>query len=70
MYPGRSRDQFERLADAITREVVAIAGCAEKSVSVAIQEVAPEKWVAEVYGPDILGQADKLVKKPGYDPFD
>ncbi len=69
MYPGRSADAIERLAQAITRDVVAIAGCAAKSVSVALEEVPPEKWAAEVYLPDIEGQADKLIKKPGYDPF-
>lgn len=69
MYPGRSRVQIEQLADAITREIVAIAGCAAKSVSVAVEEVAPENWAAEVYAPDIRDQAEKLVKKPGYDPF-
>jgi 4-oxalocrotonate tautomerase len=68
MYPGRTRDQIERLAEAITRDVVAIAGCAAQSVSVAVEEVAPDKWAAEVYGPDIRDQAHKLVKKPGYDP--
>ncbi|MDJ0811746.1 MAG: tautomerase family protein [Desulfobacterales bacterium] len=69
MYPGRSADTIEQLAQAITRDVVAIAGCAEKSVSVALEEVPPEKWAAEVYLPDIQGQADNLIKKPGYDPF-
>ena len=69
MYPGRSADAIERLAQAITRDVVAIAGCAAKSVSVALEEVPPEKWATEVYLPDIEGQADKLIKKPGYDPF-
>ena len=49
--------------------LVAIAGCAASSVSVAVEEVPPEKWTAEVFLPDIQGQADKLVKKPGYDPL-
>ncbi len=69
MYPGRSAEAIAQLADAITRDVVAIAGCAASSVSVAVEEVPPEKWTAEVFLPDIQGQADKLVKKPGYDPL-
>ncbi len=69
LYPGRSEAQKQELADAIAREVVAIAGCADKSVSVAIVEVTPAKWADEVYTPDILEQADKLYKKPGYNPF-
>jgi phenylpyruvate tautomerase PptA (4-oxalocrotonate tautomerase family) len=37
-YPGRTKAQKEALAEAITREVVTVAGCAESSVSVAIEE--------------------------------
>ena len=69
MYPDRSADTIERLAQAITRDVVAIAGCAAKSVSVALEEIPPGAWATEVYLPDIQGQADKRTKKPGYDPF-
>jgi 4-oxalocrotonate tautomerase len=36
-YPGRTQAQKEALADAITHEVFAVAGCAESSVSVAIE---------------------------------
>ena len=68
-YPGRSKAQKEALAEAITREVVAVAGCAESSVSVAIEEVVPEDWAEAVYRPDILGKEKNLVRKPGYNPF-
>jgi len=68
-YPGRTQAQKEALAGAITREVVAVAGCAESSVSVAIEEVAPEDWAEAVYRPDILGKEHNLVRKPGYNPF-
>ena len=68
-YPGRSKAQKEALADAITREVLAVAGCAESSVSVAIEEVVPEDWAEAVYRPDILGKEKNLVRKPGYNPF-
>jgi 4-oxalocrotonate tautomerase len=50
--------------------VVAIAGCEDKSVSVAFEEVAPEDWAAGVYWPDILDKADTLYKQPGYNPFE
>ncbi|MCB2169019.1 MAG: tautomerase family protein [Deltaproteobacteria bacterium] len=68
-YPGRTKAQKEALAEAITREVVTVAGCAESSVSVAIEEVAPEDWAEAVYRPDILGKENNLVRKPGYNPF-
>jgi 4-oxalocrotonate tautomerase len=68
-YPGRSKVQKEALADAITRDVVAVAGCAESSVSVAIEEVAPEDWAESVYRPDILDKEETLIRKPGYNLF-
>ena len=68
-YPGRSVEQKQELARAITREVVAIAGCAETAVSVAIEEVTPEAWAEAVYRPDILEKEETLVRKPGYHPM-
>lgn len=38
----------------------------EESVSVAIEEIRPQDWAAEVYKPDIVGHREKLYKKPGY----
>jgi 4-oxalocrotonate tautomerase len=70
LYPGRSEEQKARLADEIARIVVAIAKCAEKSVSVAIEEVASDDWAETVYKPDILDRAHLLYRKPGYNPFD
>lgn len=68
-YPGRSEAQKEGLARAITREVAAIAGCSESSISVALEEVAPEAWAEAVYRPDIIEKEDTLIRKPGYNPF-
>lgn len=70
LYPGRSEQQKTRLAEEIVKDVVAIAKCEEKSVSVAIEEIKPEAWAEEVYRPDILYNFEKLYKKPGYNPFE
>jgi 4-oxalocrotonate tautomerase len=70
LYPGRSEQQKTRLAEEIVKDVVAIAKCEEKSVSVAIEEIKPEAWAEEVYKPDILDNQERLYKKPGYNPFD
>lgn len=69
LYPGRSEEQKTRLAERIVEAVVTTAGCAEKSVSVAIQEVPAEEWTERVYEPDIAGDWDRLYKKPGYHPL-
>ncbi len=68
MYPGRNEEQKKRLAEEIARDVVEIAKCAEKSVSVAIEEVHPDDWTEKVYKPDILNGAGVLYKEPGYKP--
>ena len=70
LYPGRSEEQKTKLADEIVRDVVAIAKCEEKSVSVAFEEIEKEDWAEKVYKPDILNRKDRLYKEPGYNPFE
>jgi 4-oxalocrotonate tautomerase len=70
LYPGRSEEQKTRLAEEIVKDVITIAKCEEKSVSVAFEEVKPEEWAEKVYRPDILGNHKRLYKKPGYNPFE
>ncbi|MBN2040114.1 MAG: tautomerase family protein [Spirochaetes bacterium] len=67
LYPGRTEEQKKKLSEEILKNVVSIAGCEKKSVSVAIEEVNPEDW-AETYKKEIMNN-DKLYVKPGYDPF-
>ena len=69
LYPGRSEEQKIKLAAEIVNDVVAIAKCDEKSVSVAFEEVDKEDWAEKVYRLDILNKKDSLYKKPGYNPF-
>lgn len=69
LYPGRTEDQKKRLAEEITKDVVAIGKCTEESVSVAFEEVSQEDWPEKVYRPDILNNEPNIYKKPGYNPF-
>ena len=69
-YSGRSQAQKEVLAEAIAREVVAVAGCAERSVSVAIEDIPENDWAEAVYRPDIVCKEETLIRKPGYNPFE
>lgn len=66
LWPGKSQEQKQRLADAIAREVVAQLGCGEESVSVGFEEVSSDEWKARVYDPEIVGKAGGLLKRPGY----
>jgi 4-oxalocrotonate tautomerase len=68
MYSGRSEQQKLEIAEAVAQAVMASAQCAERSVSVSIEDVDPDDWVETVYKPDIIEKPDQLYKKPGYDP--
>ena len=70
LYPGRTEEQKIKLADEIVKDVVAIAKCDEKSVSVAFEEIEKEDWAEKVYKLDILNKKDSLYKEPGYNPFE
>ncbi len=67
LWPGKSERQKARLAEAIARDVMSVLNYGEESVSVALEEVAPQDWAEKVYKPDILNKAGQLYKKPGYD---
>ena len=66
LWPGKSEAQKQRLADAITRDVMEALDYGEESVSVGFEEVSAEAWRASVYQPDILAKPATLYKKPGY----
>jgi 4-oxalocrotonate tautomerase family enzyme len=69
LYPGRSEEQKKKLASEIVKNVVEIARCEEKSVSIAIEEVERENWAEKVYRRDIIDNKEKLIVMPGYNPF-
>ncbi len=66
LWPGRSEQEKQQLADAIVKDVVTYAKCDESSVSVTIEEVKSADWAEKVYKPDILNPRGKLYRKPGY----
>jgi 4-oxalocrotonate tautomerase len=69
IWPGPSEKQKSRCADKIVEAIVSSLVIGEESVSVAIEEVGPAAWMAQVYRPDIEPNMDALYKKPGYGPF-
>ena len=68
LWPGKTEKQKARLAEEITKSVMAVLHYGEESVSVAMEEVKPEDWIEKVYKPDIQKKSETLYKKPGYDP--
>ena len=69
MLAGRTAEQKNRLAAAITNCVTSIAECGADSVSIAIEDFTPEDWAEKVYKPDIMEKEGTLVKKPRYNPY-
>ena len=66
LWPGKSEQQKQRLADAIAKDVMSVLKYGEESVSVAIEEISSADWAEKVYQPDIFGNSARLYKKPGY----
>ena len=66
LWPGKSEQQKQRLAERIARDVMEVLNYGDESVSVAFEEVESWDWKEQVYTPDIVGGADRLYKKPGY----
>ena len=68
LWPGESDAQKAQLTEAIVRDVTSILHYGDESVSVALEEVAPDDWTEQVFKPDILGKWEQLTKQPGYGP--
>lgn len=66
LWSGKSEQQKIRLAEAIFTDVMNVLHYGAESVSVAIEEVEPQNWAEKAYKPDILNNAEKLYKQPGY----
>lgn len=66
MYPGRSEEEKEKMAEAVAQDIMKHTGAKDSSVSIAIEEIDPSDWKAEVYDPEIKPDLEKLYKKPGY----
>lgn len=69
MFTGRSEEEKRRLAERVTLAVMNAIGASESSISVAVEDVDPENWSAEVFDPEIAGDRDNLYKRPGYNRF-
>jgi len=66
LWPGPSEEQKARLSDEIARSLAQVIGSKDSSISVDIEEVAPDDWMARVYEPEIAPRLGRLYKKPGY----
>ena len=65
---GRSEEQKAKLAEAVAKAVMDGVSVPEAAVSVAIEDIEPDRWIDDVYGPDIQDRWTQLYKRPGYQP--
>jgi len=66
LWPGKSKQQKQDLADKIMRAVMETLHYGEESVSVGFEEVPAKDWMEKVYEPDIRAKPGTIYKKPGY----
>ena len=67
LWPGKSEQQKQKLAEGVTQAVMTSLGYGEESVSV--EEIAAGDWTEKVYKADIINGPGKLYKRPGYKPL-
>lgn len=66
LWPGRSEEVKQQIADRISKDISEIINKSEDSVSIAIEEINKDEWADKVYNVEIKPNLDKLYKKPGY----
>jgi 4-oxalocrotonate tautomerase len=69
LHSGRSEQQKSKLAEEVTKALIAALASSEASISVGIEDVEPKDWTEKVYKPDILSKGETIYKKPGYNPL-
>jgi 4-oxalocrotonate tautomerase len=69
IWPGKSEQQKQKLAQGITEAVMTSLGYGEDAISVSLEGVAPADWTEKVYQTDIINGPGWLYKKPGYKPL-
>lgn len=60
-------EQKAALAEDIAGVIIRHLNSKESSISVALNQVAPDDWKTQVWDMDIAPQMAQLIKKPGYD---
>lgn len=68
LYPGRSLEQKQQLAQAVARTVQQQLGCTLGAVSVRVEEVPSQEWRQKVYEPCIRSGSGELLVAPEYTP--
>lgn len=68
MYPGRTREDKQLLADSLALLLHDTLGYQPENVSVSVVEVEPSRWMRDVYDTDIANGDGTMVRLPSYGP--
>ncbi len=62
MFAGRTREQKQELADALTKTLMDVLKSKESSISVGIEDVEPADWQKQVLKPEVLDKPSTIYK--------
>jgi len=64
LWPGKSEQQKERLAEKIAKDVMDVLNYGEESVSVGFEDISAKDWKEKVYKPDIKASGTSSTRRP------
>ena len=68
MYKGRTEEQKQKLAKALSDAMLDAIGCDETHISITINDYDKAEWGEKVFYPEIMADESALYKKPEYKP--
>ena len=60
MFP-KDEEMKKKLADKINEAVLEVVGCRPEAVTISMEEIPKEDWVAKVKEPEIMANLDKMM---------
>jgi 4-oxalocrotonate tautomerase len=58
--------QKAELVAAVSLALKSALGCSDDAISIALEAIEPDAWQEKVYGPEIEGRRELLLKTPNY----
>lgn len=65
LYPGRSDEQKQMLADEITKTLMSVLGSKREAISVGIEDIAKDDWAELVEKAEIIAKPETIYKRSG-----
>lgn len=65
LYPGRSHEQKQMLADEMTKILMSVLGSKREAISVGIEDIAKDDWAELVEKAEMLAKPETIYKRSG-----